>query len=228
MMKEKEMSKRIVILCSVFLFIFIISYSILLAEENIQQQKQKLVNYKQEGINTKIELKGSKNLEGGIEALNNSEYEKSAVFFEKYLLSDIENLDQLFGLSALSFGGFSFNLRKGVKYLESKIEKNSKDYQSFYYISIFHIMALSSEQKITNFLEISKPGINSSNLHYMLGLAYLLEGKERLYLKEVQFLKDKDDNLANRLSYIYDKSEIFKTYLKDIIRGKNLDNSFQK
>lgn len=206
------------------LSVFLIFNSILLAEENTQQQEQKLVNDNQKGFDVKIELKDDKNLTKGIKLLTDDKYEKSAIFFEKYLLSNIESLDQLFGLGLVSFTMIPSKLNEGAKYFQKKIENSPENYRLYYYKAIFEIMSLeimnfSRDQTSNNYLEIVKRyKPNSQKTHYILGLIYLLQGNHELYLNECAYLKDKNLNLSNRLKSVYDESQFFKKILKEVKR----------
>lgn len=212
-------SKRAVWLILVAL---VFSNGLIFAAENIQEDKQKIAKPRQQGLAIRIKLKENKNWMEAVKLLNAGKYEEAIRPLEVYLLSEIEIFDQLIGLGMASLAIFPSQTQKGVDYFKNKIDKNQIDYRSIYNLSILKIAGLSEgEETINNLKETLKSNLNSAHVHYLLGLAYLLNNKKELYLNECDILEKQDAALAKQLRTVFDQCRVFQEYLKDRNRSPN-------
>jgi len=199
-----------------FLIIWCMLYYMFLLKEitfaqNIKQNWE--ASHKENKIEIKIESKNTENLVQGIKFLRDRKYEEAARFFEKFLFSDMENLDELFGIGMASFGTFPYEIDKGIQYFRRKIDEKPTNYDLYHNAAILEIMGLVCDQKISMHLE--KETKDNPKVHYILGLLYLLQSNNDLYKKECKILDEQNLILAQRLKSIYDKSKIFKQYLEE-------------
>jgi len=194
----------------------------LFAKDRDILSNQDISDADQKGTILKAKIGDDENLKNGIKLLNEHKYEQSASYFEKYLLSNTNLFEQLLGLNAISFGGLSLQLGEGIKYFKNQIEKNSKDNRYFYYLGIFKIISLALDGEGSSYLEKTiETQHDVAKVHYMLGLAYLFEGKEILYEKECRVLEEKRDRgLANKLENVLNDSSLLKAYLRDLKKQK--------
>lgn len=223
MKKNKSAILRECLAIYLVLSYFSIFNGSLFAEERDILIKQNISDIGQKETIIKVKIEDNKNLKNGIKLLNGHKYEQSVPYFEKYLLSNTNLFEQLLGLNAISFGGLSLQLGEGIKYFKNQIEKNSKDSRYFYYLGIFKIISLALDGEGSSYLEKSiETQHDVAKIHYMLGLAYLFEGKVILYEKECGVLKEKKDRiLANRLENVLNDSSMLKAYLRDLKKQKS-------
>ncbi|MGD0335830.1 MAG: hypothetical protein ABSB18_01835 [Candidatus Omnitrophota bacterium] len=194
-----------------FIFLIFISVGYLLSARGIGGNKQ-----------ISITIKEDRNLEKGIQLLNDNQYENATHHFEVFLLTNQKIFDSLMAVGAISFGGFHSKLNEGIQYFEKKIKGDHQDYNAFYFMAILRIMGLELNDKASSYLKMA---IDSSRdfpkIHYMLGLAYLLQGENKSYETQCLLLEKQDINLANRLRTVLDESPTFRNFLKETFIEKN-------
>jgi tetratricopeptide (TPR) repeat protein len=184
--------------------------------KELKKDEIELVFQGRGGVSFNIKLEMDKKLKKGIDLLNRGKYEDAARFFESFLLTNPQIFDQLVAANIGSFNSLALKSGEGAGYFEKKVEAHPEDYLSAYYFGIFKIIGLSTDKESSEYLEkVPTHKINFNKLHYMLGLGYLLQGGEDLYLKEYNLLAKKSTKFAKRLKIAYSSSQAIQIFLKD-------------
>ncbi|MDD5531148.1 MAG: hypothetical protein PHX21_14115 [bacterium] len=171
------------------------------------------------GLSLDLKVKMDKEFKRGMELLNENKYEDSVPLFENFLLTNPQIFDHLFAIGAGSFSFFSLKAGTAAQYFENKVKTNANDYFSAYYVGLFEVLGLKADSKGSEYLKKAlQSKLNFDKAHYLLGLSYLLQGNQDLYLSECNFLKKRDIRLSEKLKMAYSNSQAIQVYLKDIIK----------
>jgi tetratricopeptide (TPR) repeat protein len=199
--KMRKYLSLIIKLIILVIMILVIVYAIILSLKLYNESEgERLSSYERAKFSK--ELKDDPVFIKGIESLNEGRYLKAVTFFEKSLLSNVEFFDQIMHLVVFSFGSAAVDIDKGIDYFKNMTIVNSKDYDSLYYMCILMIMRDRSSEDISKNLEKiikfkTESEIDSPKFHYMLGLAYLFQGKGILFFEKTRcwFSKEAKNSL---------------------------------